>query len=143
MQFSRQKQEDPKQEDEVSLLGNNGEGPSKAALQKTLHSRTIVLWRFTAINVLLSIAFSFLNFATLKHFGTFIRPTDLHDARSSIEYENRHFTGGLIYDVKQRRTIRAPDGDIEYFGPPSQNLEQAWKDLLRCLLKILSKFHNN
>ncbi|SMR63853.1 unnamed protein product [Zymoseptoria tritici ST99CH_3D1] len=56
--------------------------------------------------------------------------TDLKDARSAIEYEEKVFTGALLYDQTQGKSIRRMDSDVEYFGPPSPEIDQAWKDLL-------------
>lgn len=57
--------------------------------------------------------------------------TDLPDSRRAIEYEVRTFTGGLTVDTNTGNYVRARDAEIEYFGPPSAEIEQAWLDLLR------------
>jgi hypothetical protein len=57
--------------------------------------------------------------------------TDLPDSRRAIEYEVRTFTGQLTVDSKTGEYVRARDAETEYFGPPSAEIEQAWKDLLR------------
>lgn len=59
-----------------------------------------------------------------------IRATDMRDAHSAIQYEQRVFTGALVYDPDTKRVIRKPDAENEYFGPPSEELDAAWHELL-------------
>lgn len=56
--------------------------------------------------------------------------TELHDARSSIEYEERSYTGALTYDYEQQAVVKLNDSDFEFFGPPSTRIDDAWDYLL-------------
>lgn len=57
--------------------------------------------------------------------------TDLPDARQAIQYGQRKYTGALVYDQETRRAIRLKDGPVEYFGPPSDEIDAAWEELLK------------
>ena len=56
--------------------------------------------------------------------------TELHDARSAIEYEERAYTGALSYDAEKREIIKVNDSKLEFFGPPSKIIDDAWQYLL-------------
>jgi hypothetical protein len=56
--------------------------------------------------------------------------TELHDARNAIEYEERAYTGALTYDYDKRQVVKVNDGDLEFFGPPSAKIDDAWHYLL-------------
>jgi hypothetical protein len=56
--------------------------------------------------------------------------TELHDARGAIEYEERAYTGALSYDAEKHEIIRVNDSKLEFFGPPSQSIDDAWQYLL-------------
>ena len=56
--------------------------------------------------------------------------TELHDARSAIEYEERAYTGALSYDPEKREIIKVNDSKLEFFGPPSTQIDDAWDYLL-------------
>jgi hypothetical protein len=58
-------------------------------------------------------------------------PTDLPDSRSVVEYETRRSTGALSWNQSSRRIVRAYDSDVEYFGSPSNDIDEAWKNLMR------------
>lgn len=57
-------------------------------------------------------------------------PTDMADARDFIEYEQVRFTGALAFDEDAPRVYRVRDAEVEYFGPPSPEIESAWSALL-------------
>jgi hypothetical protein len=57
--------------------------------------------------------------------------TDLPDARRAIQYEQRTYTGALVYDSETVRAIRVQDAPIEYFGPPGEEIDAAWGELLK------------
>ena len=57
-------------------------------------------------------------------------PTDMVDARDFIEYEQVRFTGALAFDDDAPRVYRVRDAEVEYFGPPSPEIESAWSKLL-------------
>jgi hypothetical protein len=56
--------------------------------------------------------------------------TELHDARSAIEYEERAYTGALTYDYEKHQVVKVNDGGLEFFGPPSAEINDAWHYLL-------------
>lgn len=57
--------------------------------------------------------------------------TDMADAWSSIAYEERVFTGALVYNSTSKRVVRKADGTQDYVGPPSKDLDDRWDELLR------------
>ena len=57
--------------------------------------------------------------------------TDLPDARRAIVYERRRYTGELKFDEESKRVVRVLDSEIEYFGEPSDEIENAWETMLR------------
>lgn len=59
-----------------------------------------------------------------------VHETDMLDARPAVEYEERVFTGALVYDPETKVAFRKQDGEKEYFGPPSKELDAAWDELL-------------
>ena len=62
-------------------------------------------------------------------YGAF--PTDMKDARKAIEYEVREYTGALVFDSEKGRMMRVREpGAVEYFGPPSEEVNQRWHNLL-------------
>lgn len=62
-------------------------------------------------------------------YGAF--PTDLKDARHAIEYEVREYTGALVYDSEKKGLVRVREpGAVEYFGPPSEAVDDSWTALL-------------
>lgn len=86
----------------------------------------------TTILLLVSVIFNVLQWRTD---GRCIFPTDLPDSRKAIEYEQRTFTGALVYDPDQQKMFRHQDAEVEYFGEPSQELEDAWSDMMRGALR--------
>lgn len=56
--------------------------------------------------------------------------TELHDARKAIEYEELAYTGALTYDSDKRRIVKVNDSELEFFGPPSEQIDNAWQYLL-------------
>ena len=58
-------------------------------------------------------------------------PTDFEDAKKAVEYEQRKYTGALVYDSDTKQAIRLHDAEMEYFGEPSQELDEAWYSLLK------------
>lgn len=56
--------------------------------------------------------------------------TELADARSAIEYERRSYTGALTYSHDEGSVMRLNDSEMEFFGPPSAKIDEAWKYLL-------------
>ena len=57
--------------------------------------------------------------------------TDLLDARRAIVYERQRYTGELKFDTESKRVVRVLDSEIEYFGEPSDEIEEAWETMLR------------
>ncbi|EME47023.1 hypothetical protein DOTSEDRAFT_41548 [Dothistroma septosporum NZE10] len=91
------------------------------------------------MNLLLLVIFTILNVAAWSHSGLAIWRTDFEDARKAVQYEERKFTGQLTYDEAERRGMRLRDTEVEYVGPPSTKIEQAWKELLRDELPTMTK----
>jgi hypothetical protein len=56
--------------------------------------------------------------------------TELQDARNAIEYEVRIYTGALTYDYEKQQVVKLNDSDLEFFGPPSSKIDDAWRYLL-------------
>jgi hypothetical protein len=61
--------------------------------------------------------------------------TDFPDARRSIEYEQRVFTGDIKLDRSTRQVYHdVPKGEKRWFGDPEAypEIDRNWKDLLGC-----------
>lgn len=80
---------------------------------------------FGATTLLLSLAIVF------QKPGTVFFPTDLHNARSAVEYEQRVFTKTISFDTSLKHFLRTNGSETQYFGDPSPEIETAWNDLLR------------
>ena len=91
-------------------------------------------WNYVilAANVAILLMSLVVNFSTWsgRHEMNCVMGSDLHDARKSIEYEQRIYTGALIYDSEAKRVFRKQDASKEYFGQPSQDIDNAWEELL-------------
>ena len=74
-----------------------------------------------------------------NHGSDCIMPTDMLDARSAIQYEQRVYTGALTYDTETKRMFREQDSPTEYFGYPSQEINDAWRELLHGMLDQSSR----
>lgn len=61
--------------------------------------------------------------------------TDLSDARRAIQYEWRTYTGALVYDSETKQAVRVKDAPVEYFGPPGNEIDAAWDELLRGIMR--------
>jgi hypothetical protein len=61
--------------------------------------------------------------------------TELHDARKAVEYEEQSYTGALTYDSEKGQIVKVNDSDLEFFGPPSERIDNAWQYLLHGLFK--------
>ena len=59
--------------------------------------------------------------------------TDFPDARRAVQYEQRTYTGALVYDSETKRAVRVQDAPVEYFGPPGDEIDAAWDELLKGL----------
>ena len=56
--------------------------------------------------------------------------TELHDARNAIVYEERTYTGALTYDYEKQQAVKVNDSALQFFGPPSAQIDDAWQYLL-------------
>lgn len=90
------------------------------------------------LNVLLLILSGAINISTWWSTGEdgsilprCVHDTDMKDAQPAIEYEERYYTGALLWDTAAKRIIRKPDAEQEFFGPPSKELDDLWHDMLR------------
>lgn len=87
-------------------------------------------WSFVVVVIALlgSLAVNIWLFYRPKY-GAF--PTDMKDARSAIRYETRTYTGALVWDQQKQGLARVREpGTVEYFGPPSKAVDDAWHALL-------------
>ncbi|USP81353.1 uncharacterized protein yc1106_08627 [Curvularia clavata] len=122
----------------MSLSDENNEAVALLDEEETLqlekrvkpqrHSRRWCWW--TTLNTVLLVAFSIANLTIWSGRRLVVWRTDFPDARKAIQYEERVFTGALTYDQSQRRILRIQDAEIEYFGRPSFEIDQAWEELL-------------
>lgn len=104
--------------------------------QRSHKKRWSWIWAATVAALLCSIAVN-IWLAHRPTYGAF--PTDMKDARRAIQYETRVYTGALIFDEKNKKMVRVKDpGTIEYFGPPSQAVDDAWHDLLRGQFPVMT-----
>ena len=83
------------------------------------------LKRRTIINSLILIGFTIVNVALWSSRSVDFWETDFPDARQSVQYHQLTYTGALRYDRESGHIIRTPDSKVEYFGPPSVEIEQA------------------
>ncbi|KAF2217656.1 hypothetical protein CERZMDRAFT_30753 [Cercospora zeae-maydis SCOH1-5] len=113
------------------LLGDESELPYSSPVPRRSGRQRFKPWHWTAGNLLLLLSFTLSNLAIHRHYGTCIWRTDFDDATQAIEYEEKIFTGALVYNTTQQRAVRLRDGTTEYFGPPSRELDAAWEELLR------------
>ncbi|CZT18303.1 uncharacterized protein RCC_04147 [Ramularia collo-cygni] len=56
--------------------------------------------------------------------------SDIKDAWDAVQYETRTFTGALKWDRDSGNLHREQDYSVEYFGPPSDKLDEIWEELL-------------
>ncbi|KAF7187155.1 Cyclochlorotine biosynthesis protein R, partial [Pseudocercospora fuligena] len=85
-------------------------------------------------------AYTWLSYPSrLEALAQCIHNTDMADAWPAIEYEERTFTGALVYDPTRKRVVRKSDSDTDYFGPPSKELDDRWDDLLRNEFPIMTE----
>lgn len=101
-------------------------------LRPTTRRGSFWIWvAFTCVNLMIaSVSF----FSYLQARTAFRGPfwdTDMLDARGAIQYEERKYTGALAYDYDKKEMIREADGKLEFFGPPSPEVDAAWHSLLR------------
>ncbi|USW58676.1 Putative mycotoxin biosynthesis protein UstYa [Septoria linicola] len=100
--------------------------------------RSIRQYFLLGLNIVLLLISAGLNFSTLQSHNQeesgpprCVQQTEMRDAWSAVEYEERFYTGALVYDAETKRVVRKADGEQEYFGPPSKALDDAWDQLLR------------
>ena len=108
--------------------------------EKTTNHKATPRWKkqhawiaLTGLNILLACT----SFYTILRFSKRCSPqdiqgwdTELTDARSAIEYERRPYTGALTYSHDEGSVMRLNDSEMEFFGPPSAKIDEAWKYLL-------------
>ena len=117
-------------EESKGLLSDTSDEDYLTTAPKAKHTE-VLLWR-TVAALSTAIAITSLIFGMYQspvvHKAVF--PTDLLDARNTIEYERRIYTGALVYDPAEQRIVRLRDDEREYFGPPGEEIDAAWADLL-------------
>jgi hypothetical protein len=92
--------------------------------------------RLTMLMTLLAVVAAssiMLNFWQYSHGNKILswKPSDMEDARSVIRYEERMYTGALTYNETAKQIVRILDDSQQYVGPPSMEITQAWRNLLR------------
>lgn len=104
--------------------------------QRSNKKRWSWIWVATVAAFLCSIAVN-IWLARRSRYGAF--PTDMKDARRAIKYETRTYTGALIFDPEKRGLVRLQEpGVVEYFGPPSKAVDDAWHNLLHDQFPIMT-----
>jgi len=94
--------------------------------------RLIAPW--LASTIFFALLAAYLGFQNVKQSqrplpGTF--RTDFNDARASVQYEERVFTGALKYDPAVGHAYREIDPQQpQYFGESSPEIKAAWDDLI-------------
>lgn len=112
----------------IALLNEEEASQSEKQLEPQINSTRWHWW--TILNIVLLITFSIANLTIWSSWRLAVWRTDFPDARKAIQYEERVFTGALTYDQDQHRIVRLQDAEIEYFGRPSPEIDQAWEELL-------------
>lgn len=112
-------------------LSNRGRASDVRCGYRNLRRFSLVLsWSLTGLLCLVTGA---LVFERASNRGAQYFPTDMVDARDFIEYEQVRFTGALAFDDDAPRVYRVRDAEVEYFGPPSPEIESAWSTLLHSM----------
>jgi hypothetical protein len=99
---------------------------------KSNYIRLIAPW--LASSVFFALLAAYFGFQSVNHSigplpGTF--RTDFNDARASVKYEERVFTGALNYDPVVGQAYREIDPlQPQYFGESSPEIEAAWDNLI-------------
>ena len=131
--------ETPKSDEANSLLDEEGQRPATTANHKATSSRKHHAWiTLTALNTFLA---CITLYPILFHNGRCNSQvqgwdTELADARGAIQYERRSYTGALTYSHDKGGVTRLNDGEMEFFGPPSASVDEAWEYLLHGMLTI-------
>jgi hypothetical protein len=63
--------------------------------------------------------------------------TDLLDARRAIVYEKQWYTSELAFDTRTRTAYRKTNGNVQYFGPPSAEIDENWEVMMRHEFPVL------
>ena len=114
------------EESETLLNGSVSKTAWRAKDQKTK-----LPWLITGVSIGVAVASLILNLLQWTHTSSCVHPTDFLDARKAIQYEQRMFTGALTYDAETKHAIRLHDAPVEYFGAPSDEIDDAWATLLK------------
>jgi hypothetical protein len=124
-------------DEECSRYGHEAEqalltsfSPQKSVTNKPLAALPWMLSTAILLILLLSAVLVFSNADTICSV-TVSQLTDLPAAQVAIEYEYQMYTGDLAWDNSSKSITRLHDAPVEYFGPPSQALDDAWALLLR------------
>jgi hypothetical protein len=121
-------------EDKALIIEDSCSCSTKSPTDKKRNIHFYVL--FSLLNILIACITVYSNATAPSH-----RPqvpgwdTELHDARKAIEYEEQTYTGALTYDSEKQQIVKVNDSDLEFFGPPSGHIDNAWQYLLHGLLK--------
>jgi hypothetical protein len=119
-------------DEDNGLLDEDGLRPAMTTKLKAKPSWKHHTWiALTGLNILLAcISFYAILLPGRCNSQTQGWDTELADARGAIEYERRSYTGALTYSHDKGGVTRLNDGEMEFFGPPSARIDEAWKYLL-------------
>lgn len=106
---------------------------SKAFPTDSEHRPSKRPWILVAVVSAITLASIGINFWLWSQYQSMFQ-TDLPDARKAIQYEQRKYTGALVYDEQTKPAIRVKDAPVEYFGSPDE-VDAAWDDLLKGAFK--------
>ena len=124
------------EEDKAFLTENLCSGETEPSPNKRRSIRFYVL--FSLLNIIIACITVYSNATAFsRHTQVPGWDTELQDARRFIEYEERAYTGALTYDAEKREIVRLNDSDLEFFGPPSASIDDAWQYLLHGSLKSI------
>ena len=87
------------------------EGLSKHFTKSAKNPDSKTPWLLVSFISAVALASLCLNIWQWSHHTT-ARQTDLPDARGAIQYEQRRFTGALVYDEESKTAIRVKDAPV-------------------------------
>lgn len=97
--------------------------PSSPSKKRNIHFYVL----FTLLNITIACITVYSNASAHRHpLRVSSWDTELYDARRAIEYEERSYTGALTYDCEKKEIVKLNDSDLEFFGPPSTQIDDAW-----------------
>jgi len=129
--------------DSESLLVSDSEDERLyVPTQRRLARRITITAALTVVNVAVLLATMVFWLSSSKYDGCLPRlkgAGDVQDAidAHAIEYEVRNYSKPLEYDEVSQKAVIASNGDRNYVGPPSLEIDAAWSDLLRGMSRAI------